>query len=243
MVLIAIIVDIRVRTSLGIEKKRGWYKHVNQTHKWAEIILIIGSFTIVAILGFVYRIDLPHYIFWILGALYAFRTFVEWKYNQKSKQYILTFINSILMFVLFIGLLLLSYPKEMTHFHTGHIYTENGMISESVELEIDGVWKRNLIYGEIFEGTVKMLDKEFITFRYDPSKKESLVERLLGKKTYYTIIDINSGDRGELWILHGSQAIAGTFNTKIEEKENYVIFAGPADTLEEAKELVNQIAK
>jgi uncharacterized membrane protein YedE/YeeE len=79
-------------------------------------IFLVVILIILFILGFVFDYEIgAQSIFGGLAILYAFRAFMEWKYDKKRKNYILTLVGSIALLVMFIGITLFTFPKEISH--------------------------------------------------------------------------------------------------------------------------------
>lgn len=96
-----------IATKLNIEiKGTGYlYQHVNNIHKWVEIIIVILSVITLFIIGFVYSGRLENHFFLAsLIVLYTFRAFMEWKFKKASKKYILSILTISLFLVIFIVL-------------------------------------------------------------------------------------------------------------------------------------------
>lgn len=70
----------------NIRKKKGRYKHVNEIHKWLEVLLIIGILLM-------FFVD-SYYSLVGLTVLLSFRAFMEWKFEKELKTYILNILNS-----------------------------------------------------------------------------------------------------------------------------------------------------
>lgn len=80
----------KIRKKLKISRKKGWkVQHINKLHKWGEIslftIYLITSF--ILIVNFDY-INIGYLLFAFLIVLHVFRTFMEWKYDKESKEYV-----------------------------------------------------------------------------------------------------------------------------------------------------------
>lgn len=77
-------------------KNRFIYKPVNAIHKWGEIIItiiyLIASFVLIATMNY---INLGYFMFVFFIVLHMFRTFMEWKFDKESKEYVISFIGVI----------------------------------------------------------------------------------------------------------------------------------------------------
>ena len=104
LVYIGVLRFIKRRININIQEINGLYKHVNQIHRQLEILLSVLLIVIFCIIGFVYpkRLE-PHNILVLLTVLSSFRSFMEWKFNKQSKQYILYILNSSVFLLVFIG--------------------------------------------------------------------------------------------------------------------------------------------
>ncbi|WP_084375088.1 DUF4181 domain-containing protein [Neobacillus soli] len=81
-----------LRKKLHIKKQNRWiYRSVNNTHKMAEIGLIIVFILTNSILGWFFPSTFKYGLFIFLCALYAIRSFMEWKYDRPTREYIITF--------------------------------------------------------------------------------------------------------------------------------------------------------
>ncbi|MGG3523510.1 DUF4181 domain-containing protein [Bacillus pseudomycoides] len=84
-----------VRKKLNIPKQGGWlYEPVNELHKWGERIIII----IYLVAGFVCiytseYIKGVYILFVFLGTQQLFRAYMEWKYDEKSKKYVISLLG------------------------------------------------------------------------------------------------------------------------------------------------------
>ncbi|MGE9754028.1 DUF4181 domain-containing protein [Bacillus inaquosorum] len=90
-----------IEKKFGIDKS-GWrYKHVSNTHKWIEIILLI---LFVFSLPFV-PVEYMLLLFFIV--IDSLRIFMEWNYRPEDKQYMYHMIEVSLMFALLIYICIL----------------------------------------------------------------------------------------------------------------------------------------
>ncbi|ADM39580.1 DUF4181 domain-containing protein [Bacillus spizizenii ATCC 6633 = JCM 2499] len=90
-----------IKKKFGIDKS-GWrYKHVSNTHKWTEIILLI---VFVFSLSF-FPVEYMLLLFFIVIDL--LRIFMEWNYRPEDKQYMYHMIEVSLMSALLIYICLL----------------------------------------------------------------------------------------------------------------------------------------
>ncbi|MEY8348102.1 DUF4181 domain-containing protein [Bacillus cereus] len=92
-----------LRKKLHIPRKHSFiYKPVNNIQKWGEIsifiIYLITSFILIVNVDYE-NIGYLFFIFFI--ALYVFRTFMEWKYDKESKEYVISFLGVICLMISF----------------------------------------------------------------------------------------------------------------------------------------------
>ncbi|HFK1762872.1 hypothetical protein AT258_25510 [Bacillus wiedmannii] len=99
--------DKYLRKKLDMPKSRFWgYKHVNSLH----VKLEVGLFIIYLITSFIYiykfeNANIGYAIITYLGVTWILRSWMEWKFDRESKEYILSTIG-LLAFVVMILLLL-----------------------------------------------------------------------------------------------------------------------------------------
>lgn len=90
-----------LRKKYNIAKRKGWrYEPVNHFHKRAERILFWSYLLI--FLGFLFA-DYRYTSFFIFGFLLlnnALRAYMEWKYERKAKEYMMT-ANTFCWFLVF----------------------------------------------------------------------------------------------------------------------------------------------
>ncbi|WNB91102.1 DUF4181 domain-containing protein [Bacillus sp. NEB1478] len=102
--------DKKLRAKYSIHKREGWvYRTVNRYHMWGEF-LIIAAFVTGAVMGLG---DInegtdwisKYWIFIFIISLNIFRTFMEWKFNRESKEYIVQFYSLITFSFIFLPVL------------------------------------------------------------------------------------------------------------------------------------------
>jgi hypothetical protein len=233
------VVSRKIRDKLNIEKRTGLYRHINRYQLSGEVYIFIIMFLFLFFIGPLQ----PHYIFLgLIIPLGSYRTFMEWKYDKASKQFVLSLFNTAIFLIAFTGILLFTLPKNIDHTYSAYIFSEDGEISEMVKIEMIGKLKRSPLQGDIFEGHIYMLDKEFFTIKYGRTNLESIYDSLIDNRLFYTLIGTN---RGEMWTSRGIHSFAGKING-VELKPEYkttIKFSGPAETLEEAKELYKKLSQ
>ena len=91
----------------------GYKKHVNSLHKKLEIgllfIYLITSFI------FIFKfesLNIAYVIFTYLGGTLILRAWMEWKYDRKSKEYILS-ITGMVSFILMLSILFYFVPPAV----------------------------------------------------------------------------------------------------------------------------------
>lgn len=117
-----------IRKKLDIEPQRGFYIHVNNTHKWIEYLVILPViFAAPFMTLFIFYSDISLYMFIVgLSLLIFFRAFMEWRYDKASKQYIFQLAGGFSILLLSAALLLLFSPKEISSTYTAILFTEDG---------------------------------------------------------------------------------------------------------------------
>lgn len=93
-------------------KSRFWgYKHVNSLH----VKLEVGLFIIYLITSFIYiykfnNTNIGYAIMTYLGVTWILRSWMEWKYDRESKEYIFSIIGLVSFMVMFLILFYLVPP-------------------------------------------------------------------------------------------------------------------------------------
>ncbi|WP_117161503.1 DUF4181 domain-containing protein [Paraliobacillus sp. X-1268] len=106
-ILIQIFLNIWLRKKLEVRKKDWFsYNHVNKLHKWLDWSLRLVMVFVLPISYFIpFTVETNEYaglpfiilmVYFILDGL--LRTFMEWKYYPGRKDYIVTLINTIVLF-------------------------------------------------------------------------------------------------------------------------------------------------
>ncbi|PDZ52876.1 polysugar degrading enzyme [Bacillus sp. AFS094611] len=100
-----------LRKKLNVEK-RGFfgYKHVNSLHVKIEIGLII--IYVISSCYYIFKFEnakMAYVMFVYLGISLTLRAWMEWKYDRKSKEYILS-ITGMVAFILMLSILLYFVP-------------------------------------------------------------------------------------------------------------------------------------
>ncbi|PDZ05605.1 hypothetical protein COE20_11830 [Bacillus cereus] len=96
--------DKYLRKKLDMSKSRFWgYKHVNSLH----VKLEVGLFIIYLITSFIYiykfeNANIGYAIITYLGVTWILRSWMEWKYDRESKEYIFSIIGLVSFIVMFL---------------------------------------------------------------------------------------------------------------------------------------------
>lgn len=90
-----------LRKKLGLPNKKE--KKVHPLQKWLDIIVVPSAIVLLFIL------DGPIVSMCILICHSFFQSFVEWRYNKKSKEFIIYFATGLILFVLTVIGILLGY--------------------------------------------------------------------------------------------------------------------------------------
>ncbi|WP_144655796.1 DUF4181 domain-containing protein [Bacillus tropicus] len=90
-----------VRKRLNIPKQKGWNnKYVNKLHKWGNRIIIFSYIVVISICSFLsnplYMGFLP---FLFLITLYSFESYMEWKYDRESKEFLISLGGAISLII------------------------------------------------------------------------------------------------------------------------------------------------
>ncbi len=149
MILIALVSDRFLTKKFNIKKEKGFYTHVNDSHKWGEVSIIVATFVLLFIFNFVLDITGSlkpgHYILAFIPA-FIFRIFMEYRYERDSKRYLRSILSVIIFFILFVGIELLFYnpvPVRLEVDQVKEITIEN--YSESEDLHTITLTDRDLI--------------------------------------------------------------------------------------------------
>ncbi|MGE7863546.1 DUF4181 domain-containing protein [Bacillus mobilis] len=81
-----------VRKRLNIPKQKGWnHKYVNKLHKWGNRTIIFSYIVVIIICS---SLSNPLYMgflpFLLLITLYSFESYMEWKYDRESKEFLMS---------------------------------------------------------------------------------------------------------------------------------------------------------
>ncbi|MGH1256211.1 MULTISPECIES: DUF4181 domain-containing protein [Bacillus] len=93
-----------VRKRLNIPKQKGWNnKYVNKLHKWGNRIIIFSYIVVIIICS---SLSNPLYMgflpFLFLITLYSFESYMEWKYDRESREFLMSLggVVSLLMLLI-----------------------------------------------------------------------------------------------------------------------------------------------
>jgi hypothetical protein len=91
--------DWLLRKKFKIDKtKRGFYKAVNRIHRWID-----GTLLILFFIGCWFAENNYLLFIYFIFVLSITRAFMEWKYENSKREYIIT-LNSLFSVLLFLGL-------------------------------------------------------------------------------------------------------------------------------------------
>lgn len=173
-----------------------------------------------------------------LAVLFGVIAWMEWRKNKESKQYVRTIITGSFLVILVGGLLFFSMPKTISYTVPVCLYSEDGAINEVSEMEITGELRGNLLYGKKYDGEIQLFDKRFFVVKYGEKSKEiPIIDRLLGRSSYYLMVEIDSNENGDIWFSRDFETFAGVMKADGTE----IRFAAPAQSLKEAKVIFQNI--
>ncbi|WP_093314284.1 DUF4181 domain-containing protein [Tindallia californiensis] len=84
---------MKVKEKYNIKDENTFYKHVNKTHKWSELTIVI--IFVLYLLVFAYPQSFRFY--YVMGAIaifYSFRALMEWRYKKQSNNYRINILNA-----------------------------------------------------------------------------------------------------------------------------------------------------
>jgi hypothetical protein len=101
------LVEYILRKKLNIKRRKGWiYHRINSVHKNTETALFI-LYLISYIIILVINEDIAKYmIFLFFVFLFAIRTFMEWKFNHSTREYIISLWAVCSMCVFFVTIII-----------------------------------------------------------------------------------------------------------------------------------------
>ncbi|WP_460283407.1 DUF4181 domain-containing protein [Bacillus luti] len=81
-----------VRKRLNIPRQKGWNnKYINKLHKWGNRIIIFSYIVVIIICS---SLSNPLYMgflpFLFLITLYSFESYMEWKYDRESREFLMS---------------------------------------------------------------------------------------------------------------------------------------------------------
>lgn len=246
MVLIALIsfmvfwwwIDKIYRKKFNIVNKGIYYEHVNRAHKIGELLLIILLLLISFLLIFIYPTGMePYYVFIISIFTLAFRAFMEWKNEKETRRYIISILHSTMGLILFCSLILFSLPKDVNYTTNAFMYSDDGIVAEPVEVQIIGHLKHKILYGDIFEGQLKLDSKVFYLTTFGLNKRITLFDIVQDRDRFYYMMEMNGNSRGEVWLSNDYHSFSGRIEWINLDTIGItsIKFAGPAETMEDAQ--------
>ncbi|MCU0096324.1 DUF4181 domain-containing protein [Bacillus sp. OR9] len=76
---------------INIPKQTGWNsKYVNNTHKWGIRVLIVSYIIVTMICANLNPIYISNLPILFLITLYCFQSYMEWKFDKESREYVIS---------------------------------------------------------------------------------------------------------------------------------------------------------
>ncbi|KMY49600.1 DUF4181 domain-containing protein [Peribacillus loiseleuriae] len=98
--ILGIVFDKVIRKIFNIKKEKGRsYTHANKIHKRGEWIIVILFIIVLFYRLSVASIELVPALFTYFFILFAFRAFMEWKYQRETRKHILS-VSSLILLVI-----------------------------------------------------------------------------------------------------------------------------------------------
>lgn len=94
-----------IRQKYNIVSTHRFFRYVNNTHKWLEILLIALFFIFFITFWFIDELVLVYLLIAIGSTVHLVRAFVEYKYEREKKEYIITLVDTGIWFVFFVIIL------------------------------------------------------------------------------------------------------------------------------------------
>ncbi|HFK1547972.1 MULTISPECIES: DUF4181 domain-containing protein [Bacillus] len=86
-----VVLEKVVRKKLNISKQTDWNsKYVNKAHKWGTRALIISYIIVTMICATLNPIYISNFPILFLITLYCFQSYMEWKYDKESREYVIS---------------------------------------------------------------------------------------------------------------------------------------------------------
>ncbi|ADU29440.1 DUF4181 domain-containing protein [Evansella cellulosilytica] len=235
-----IILDRFIHRKFNLERR--WSREpVNKLHKYVQIIFFVVFILLIWIYpGSFIQDYLYLYTLGAVAVILFFRTIMEWLFERESKQYITSFMYSIMITLLTIMSIFFLLPKDIHIVHTGYMYSENGEISEPVDVKVYGKMEPNLILGHLFVGKLEIDES---TFWVSTARKTQL--EVSGKQRSFYLSEKEGSSNGEIWTTRNFGSLAGKASAinLTQHGRSSITFAFPAETKLEAEQLFNEFAE
>lgn len=236
VIVIWVFVDLVLKKKFGLPRQKEGFFQSGLSKK--EVYFYISLTLVVFCLLYFWIQALDAYYVLIpllMSGLFGYRAFKQYRQDKSTKQFVRTMVDSIAFFVLFIGIVVMSYPREIHHTYEAVMVSGDTNQEEHVTIEIQGETWLNLLYGKSFFGTLQVGDSEFLVLQYWEEPRETpIIDRLKGTYRQYTMIETEGNKRGKVWLSRDFASFVGSFSaTK---------FAHPAKTVDEAENLFKVIS-
>ncbi|MDG5788359.1 DUF4181 domain-containing protein [Evansella sp. AB-P1] len=223
---------------LKISRPFGRYKPVNKLHRYSELvvvfIIILIPFSL--LIFFDIYINMSYFLV-AIGLLIGYNAFMEWKYDKESKRYIISVLEICFTFFVFISMMIYFKPSDIDLSYNGLVYSIDGEMEESLELQVVGQIQPRLLNANHFRGKLTFDNMEFNLYT-SPNNNDSK-DKLLN----IVMLEVNGGSRGEMWLAEDFQSMAGKINRleMVDIGRKSIRIAAPSQTLDEAEELFDQL--
>ncbi|MHC2833999.1 uncharacterized protein DUF4181 [Bacillus sp. F9_6S_D1_P_5] len=90
-IIFLVVLEKVVRKKLNIPKQTDWNsKYVNNAHKWGIRALIISYIIVTMICATLNPIYISNLPILFLITLYCFQSYMDWKYDKESREYVIS---------------------------------------------------------------------------------------------------------------------------------------------------------
>lgn len=90
-IIFLVVLENVVRKKLNIPKQTGWNsKYINKSHKWGTRAIIISYIIVTMICSFLNPIYISNLPILFLITLYCFQSYMEWKFDKESREYVIS---------------------------------------------------------------------------------------------------------------------------------------------------------